>query len=160
MKYLTRSELLCLARRLTSTLTSTSKPAKVLRNLARGRSSSKTFLVPIASFVQTKTMDAITDRSRVDVFGSTAMTTGAKNDVDGTAESSPGTEHRLVRDLKALVRKAVKVVSHAKPATVSAVAPDENGKTNHVSRTQQCRCVTPTPRGMADPPFCRAPKYS
>lgn len=83
------------------------------------------FLALIASIVQPKTVDAITEQCRVNVFRSTSMTTVASRMQPWQQRTALCKKYCIVRDPYAPVSRALLIASHAKPATLLSVNPVE-----------------------------------
>lgn len=98
---------------------------------------SKRFLAPIVSFVQTDSMDAITDQHSVNIFASPFKATDAKEDAVVTAEA------KYVPNYP--VRRAEKVVSHYRKATALKFKKTEEKATRQATQNQQCLIVTLAP---------------
>lgn len=125
--------------------------SKATKELGKGFLRNEEFLAPKESFVQTRAVEAIADQCWVNVFRNTSMTTSANMDAAVAAVAYlVEREHRLIRAPRALVRSAVKVVSHGEPTTILAVASVKEEATKRACRTQQCRRVTSTTAGRPD----------
>lgn len=97
------------------------------------------FIVPIASVVQTQALDAITDHRRVNLFGSTSIETGDSKDAAVAAGTNLVHKGLARTSFESSSAMSYKVVGHAKPATILAVAPAETGTTSPASQTLQCQ---------------------
>lgn len=97
------------------------------------------FLAPLESFVQTETLDTITDQRMFDLLKSTFMTSEASWTQQGQQRPALCTKHRFVRVQKAQMRRATKEVSHDDFATVLAVEPTKTETTSLASWTLQCQ---------------------
>lgn len=87
------------------------------------------------SFVQSIKMDAITDQCKFEQLGSRSMATCNNKDTLVSARTTLCEKLQLVLGQKAVARKEIKVLIHARPATILAVAPVETEATNRAGQT-------------------------
>lgn len=108
------------------------------------------FLAPVASFVQTNTMEAINDQRRVDVFGSMSMAAGQRRKQPWGQRLALCTKNQLVQVTEALRRTSTKVLSHSVPAIVLAAAPAKTRTRRQASWTLRGERLTRTPAKRPD----------